>query len=166
MQSQSTKNERFNNRLHRYASIERLMLMRNLGYGGAAASLVILLGLIQVGAKSLFLQVSILSISASLPLWLLIGGIYELYIFLGKESYSHLRKKSTYVFFGAITLAAGLSMFVSIGGIIWFLMPEAAYVFGAVALVCIISGGLFHDSLQSWWFGPDGPEPETYNKND
>lgn len=135
------------------------MLMRNVGYGGAAASLIILLGLIPVGAKSLFLQVSILSISASLPLWLLLGGIYELYIFLGKESYSHLRKKSTCVFLGAIMITAGLSLFVSIGGIVWFLMPEAVYVFGAVALASLILGGLFHDSLQSWWFGPDGPNP-------
>ena len=151
--------------MHRYASLERLMLMRNLSYGGAAASLVILLGLIQIGAKNIFIQASTISISASLPLWLLLGGIYEFYIFLGKESYSHFRKKSTLNFLGAILFFAGLGMITSIGCILWFLMPEATYIFGAASLISLILAGLFHSLLQRWWFSPDGPEPEERSQN-
>lgn len=162
-QRTTSKNERFNNRMHRYASLERLMLMRNLSYGDAAASLVILLGLIQIGAKNIFLQASTASISASLPLWLLLGGIYEFYIFLGKESYPHYRKKSTLNFLGVILLFAGLGMVVSIGFILWFLLPEATYIFGAASLISLVLGGLFHFLLQRWWFGPEGPEPEEKN---
>jgi len=161
----SSKNERFNNRLHRYASLERLMLMRNLSYGGAAASLVILLGLIQIGTKNTFIQVSTISISGSLPLWLLLGAIYEFYIFLGKESYPHFRKKSTLNFLGVILLLAGSGMVTSIGCILWFLLPEATYIFGTASLISLVLGGLFHTFLQRWWFGPDGPEPEEENQS-
>lgn len=141
------------------------MLMRNLSYGSAAAALVILLGLIQIGARNIFIQASTISISASLPLWLLLGGIYEFYIFLGKESYPHFRKKSTLNFLGAILFFAGLGMVVSIGSIFWFILPEAMYIFGAASLISLVLGGLFHTFLQRWWFGPDGPEPEEKNPN-
>lgn len=141
------------------------MLMRNLSYGGAAASLVILLGLIQIGTKNNFIQVSTISISGSLPLWLLLGAIYEFYIFLGKESYPHFRKKSTLNFLGVILLLAGSGMVTSIGCILWFLLPEATYIFGAASLISLVLGGLFHTFLQRWWFGPDGPEPEEENQS-
>lgn len=166
MQSTDTKSDRFRNRFYKYVSTERLMLMRNLCYGGAAACTVILLGLIQGGAKTMPLQISTLSIAVALPLWLLLGSIYEFYIFLGKESYLHYRKDGTLSFFHAILVVAGLGMAISVGGIIYSLMPAAAYVFGAVALVSIILGDLFKAVLQRWWFGFDGPGSKTDEYND
>lgn len=161
----TTRNERFTKRMYRYASFDRLLLMRNLSYGSAAASLVILLALIQIGAKNTFIQVSTISISASLPLWMLLGGIYEYYIFLGKESYPHFRKKSTLNFVGAVLFFAGLGMITSLGCMLWFLMPESTYIFGAACLISIVIFIAFHASIQSWWFSSEGPEPEEKIKH-
>lgn len=153
-----SKTDRLNERMRRYASVERLMLMRNCGYGGAAACLIVLVGLTQVGAKDMALRVSVFSASLALPMWLLLGGIYELYIFLGKQSYPHLRTKFSANFIGLIALTAGFGSVGAAGGVIWFLIPEAAWVFGAAVLVAVILAAIFNVFLARWWFGADGPE--------
>src|SRR5882724_4807216 len=81
-------------RLRRYPSHERLVLLRNLGYGGAAICLAVLVGLTQVGAKDSALKITVICASVALPAWLMLGAIFEYYIFLGKESYPHLRTNS------------------------------------------------------------------------
>jgi len=151
--------------MRKYPSVERLMLMRNLGYGGAAACLVVLVGLTQVGAKDPALRVSVLSASVALPLWLLLGGIYEGYILLGKQSYAHLRTKFAANFIGLIALAAAAGSLGATGGVIWFLMPEAAWAFGAVAVVAIALAGIFNMFLARWWFGTGGPGSNSGGTN-
>jgi hypothetical protein len=74
--------DRLTKRMYRYTSIDRLMLSRNLSYGVA---------LTQVGVKDIGLEVSVISSSVALPIGLLIGGVYESYIFFGRQSYAHLR---------------------------------------------------------------------------
>lgn len=165
MSAQNSKSERFANRLRRYSSIERLMLMRNLGYGGAAACLVILLGLTQVGTKELCLKISVISVSLALPLWLLLGSIYEYYIFLGKESYPHLRTRLSLGFVGTTASIAGLGIVLGTGGVIYFLMPLAAYIFAGVGFMAVIFGVVFHMFLMRWWFSNTGPEPDSPPKN-
>lgn len=131
--------------------------MRNLGYGGAATCLVVLVGLAQVGAKDPALKISVLSAAVALPLWLLLGGIYELYIFLGKQSYAHLRTRFAVNFIGLVALAAASGSVGATGGVIWFLMPEAAWACAAVAIVAMLLAGIFHVFLARWWFGAKGP---------
>ena len=141
------------------------MLMRNLGYGGAAACLVVLVGLTQIGAKDPALKISVLSASVALPLWLLLGGIYEFYIFLGKQSYAHLRTKFATNFIGLIALSAGAGSLGATGGVIWFLMPEAAWAFCVVAVFSIVLAGIFNVFLARWWFGPGGPGRNSDDTN-
>lgn len=150
MPAQPSKSDRLNERMRRYASHERLLLMRNLGYGASAACLVILVGLTQVGAKDIALMVSVYSASIALPVWLLIGAIYEHYLFLGKQSYPHLRTKFYYGLVGLAYTVAGLGIVVATGGIIWFLLPEAAYAFIASSLVAFMLGGIFQVHLARW----------------
>lgn len=135
--------------------------MRNLGYGGAAACLVILFGLTQVSMKELCIKVSLISVSIALPLWLLLGIIYEYYIFLGKESYPHLRTKLTRRFVLTTASIAGVGIVLGIGGVIYFLMPEAAYIFVGVGFIAVVLGWVFQTLLMRWWFSNDGPEPEV-----
>ena len=160
-----SKVDRLNERMQRYASVERLVLMRNLGYGGAAACLVVLVGLTQVGAKDSALKISVLSASVALPLWLLLGGIYEYYIFLGKQSYAHLRTKFATNFIGAIALIAGAGSLGATGGVVWFLMPEAAWTFGVTVVFAISLAGVFNVHLARWWFGSGGPGNNTNDRN-
>lgn len=148
-----------------YASVERLMLMRNLGYGGAAACLVVLVGLTQIGAKVGSLQISVISTSVALPLWLLLGGIYEFYIFLGEQSYPHLRTKFAVGFLRIILTVAGLGSVGATAGVIWFLMPEAAWLFGTVCILVVVLGAVFQVLLARWWFGVDGPGANDDNNN-
>lgn len=159
MSAENSKSDRFANRLRQNLSLERLMLMRNLGYGGAAACLVILLGLTQPDRKALCLKISVISVSFALPLWLLLGIIYEYYIFLGKESYSHLHTKLSRVFVLTTASIAGLGIVLGTGGVIYFLMPVATYVFAGVGFIAVIFGWVFQTYLMRWWFSNDGPEP-------
>ena len=80
-------------RVRRYPSHERLLLTRNLSYGAAAACLAVLVSLTQSGATGVALQISVYAASIALPVWLLVGAVYENYIYLGKPSYPHLRSK-------------------------------------------------------------------------
>ena len=165
MPDPNSSTERFKKRLRRYSSLDRLMITRNFSYGGAVTCLIILLELLQVGSKVTSLQISTLSISFALPFWILLGGFYEYYIFLGKESYAHLRTNLSINFVNTILGLACLGTVLAIGGIFYFLMPIAAYVFVFFGFVAVIIGGLFQFYLEKWWFSPEGPKPQEKDKN-
>lgn len=157
MSTQPSKSDLLGARVRRYPSHDRLLLIRNLSYGAAAACLAVLAGLTQVGAKSIALQVSVYSASIALPIWLLIGAVYEYYIFLGKQSYPHLRTRFFMILVALTSAIASLGMVGMIVGIIWFLIPEAAYAFGLSALVAFVLGSAFQVHLARWWFRAGGP---------
>jgi len=138
-------------RIRRYPSAERLTLLRNVGYGGAALCLAVLVGLTQVGAKDAALRLSVYSASIALPLWLLIGGLYEYCIFLGKQSYPHLRTTFMTRLVTGLYLAASSAMFAITAGIVWFLSSAAAYMLAASAFIAIIALAVFHAHLARWW---------------
>ena len=145
------KSDLLTQRIRRYPSSERMILLRNLGYGGAAACLAILAGLAQVGAKDPALKVSVYAASIALPAWLLIGSVFEYYIFLGKQSYGHLRGEFAVALTSALYAVAGLGMFVATGGIAWYLVPDAAYAFAVSAFCAVVLGLAFHAHLAGWW---------------
>jgi hypothetical protein len=61
----------------RTPSKEMIVLYRNMGFGGGAICLVLLLGIAQIkSGPNPALTISVLSASFSLPLWLLFGVIY------------------------------------------------------------------------------------------
>jgi hypothetical protein len=157
MPTNLSKNYRLHALMHRRTGVDSLLLMRNVGYGGSAACLVILLALIPAGPREAGLMVSLLSTSISLPFWLLIGIVYEYYIFLGERSYPHLR---TGLFVGVVGFSmamAGLGMIAAVSGILWFLLPEAAYAFGASCLLALLLIGCFQHHITAWWFRDGGP---------
>ncbi len=145
------KSDLLTQRIRRYSSAERMTLLRNLGYGGAAACLAILAGLAQVGAKDPALKVAVYAASIALPAWLLIGSVFEYYIFLGKQSYRHLRSKFVIALTSTLYVVAGVGMFAATGGIAWYLAPEAAYAFAFSAFCAVVLGLAFHAHLAGWW---------------
>lgn len=154
MKNNNSEQKDFEKRLRRYMSIERLMMMRNFGYGSAAACLVILLGLIQVQStdrNNPSFLISAISASVSLPAWLLIGVIYEYYIFLGKESYEHLREESMYNLRGSILCIGGLTILISVYNLISLLSPVASKIFGLSSAVALFTGIYFHAYLSKWF---------------
>lgn len=157
MSQKTSPFDRLTERMKRYSSIERLLLMRNLGYGGAATCLVVLLSLTQVRANAIALKISAFSAAVALPMWLLLGAIYEIYIFLGKGSYGHLRTKSAANYIGLTSFVAGLGSFGAAGGVVWFLDPQAFYAFAATSVIATFVGIRFHIVIAQWWFSTDGP---------
>lgn len=53
----------------------------------------------------------------------------------------------------------------AMGGIIWFLLPDAAYTFGASAFIALILGGIFQVQLAGWWFRDGGPGVKDDEEN-
>ena len=157
MQTPLSRVDQLNDRLQRHISTEGLLLARNLSFGGAATCLIVLVGLAQVGAGGVALKISVLSASVALPMWLLRGIIYEIYIFLGKQSYQHLRSKFPTRFMNSLTMIAVFGSLGATGGVIWFLMPEAAWLFAAVVFLAAILLSIYQWFLARWWFGPGAP---------
>jgi len=154
---QLTKFDRFSKRLSRYTSMERLILLRGLAYGGAASCLIIIVQLAQIGSGEFSLQVAVVAASIGLPLWLVLGVTSEVYISLGKQSYPHFRSNLSQYFFGMLLAFGGTALAAAVGGILWHILPEAAVIFGIATMACVLVVNLFHWWVAHWWFGENGP---------
>lgn len=165
MTIQPSKSDRLVERMKRYVSHDRLLITRNLSYGAAAACLVILVGLAQISIHTTALEISVYSASIALPIWLLIGGVYEYYIFLGKQSYPHMRTKLFTRFVGVNFSVAGLGTLGATGGIVWQELPKAIYAFGASALIALILIMAFQNHMAHWWFRDGGPGAKESDDN-
>jgi hypothetical protein len=134
-----------------------LGLMRNFGIGGAAVSIAILLQLMVVGITDDALLLSVKACSVGMPMWLCFAAFYDTFISLGPQSYTHIRKPSTYYYIAIVALIASCSLIVAVGAVVFHLSESAFYVFlytsGLAALVYI----LLHSILATWFFGSDGP---------
>lgn len=148
---------------------EALILYRNFSYGSAAACLVILVSILQPGAHELSLKISVFAVSIAMPVWILCGGLLEIYHSLGERSLRHARLQSTRNVFGFLMLVAGIFTMVAAGGIIFFLVEDAIWVFAGMVVLCLLTGIAFKERIARWWFGPDGPgelDDPTINASD
>jgi hypothetical protein len=135
---------------------ERVHLTRNVAYGGAAVSLAVLAGLTQVGASALSLRMGVYAAAVTLPIWLLLGTMYEYYIYLGPGSYAHLASPFILRLSLRAFAAAGLGLVATSACIIWYLAPGAALVFIGMSLACCVVAARFHFDLAQWWFSQGG----------
>jgi hypothetical protein len=140
---------------------DRLMLLRNISYGAAAACLVVLAGLAQVGAKETALKLSVFGCVVGAPMWLLFGGCLEYYLLLGRKSYQHFQLLSTRSFFAITAVLGCLGLFAGVSGIAWFLIPAAGVAFFILAAFSVFFFYRFTYSLAAWWFSDSGPGEGT-----
>lgn len=143
--------------MYRYPSAERFILLRNFSYGGAASCLIILLQLTQLGAKDLSLQVATVAAAVGLPLWITLGFTYENYITLGKQSYPHIRTTLARVYIAVFVLSSGFALAAAVGGILWYILPNAALAFVATTFGCLLISYFYQWVLARWWFAGEGP---------
>jgi hypothetical protein len=134
-----------------------LILVRNLGIGGAAASIAILLQLLVVGITDDALLLSVKACCVSLPMWLCIAAFYDTFISLGPESYAHVRKPSTYYYIAIVGIVASCSLIVAVGAVIFHLSESAFYILLYTSALAGLLFILFHAILAAWFFGADGP---------
>jgi len=157
---------RLTQRLQRYPSEGRLILGRNLALGAAAACLVILVQILQVGAKDEALTLSVVAIAVGIPLWFLIAVLYEYYIYLGARSYPHLRGRFAPHLVGVVGGVAGLALFAAVGGVIWHLVPDALFAFLGASAAALVLYYVFHATLARWWFTNGGPGANESSESD
>ncbi len=150
--------ERLSRRMYQYPSESRLLLLRNLSFGSAAACLVVISQIIQVGAKDSALAASVTAGCVAMPLWIAVGAVFEYFLNLGKRSYPFLQKQSFRVCIALLMLVAGLGLLLEAGAAIWYLSVTAAWIFAGSVVVAVLSVALFQAVLANWWYGPNGPD--------
>jgi hypothetical protein len=137
-EAEKSSSDELSKHLSENANEEHLKLYRAFALGGAAASLAILVQLLQVGAQSYFVKLTVLAISCSLPLWITISAIYELCIASGAPGIQQCRASFFSVTLGFLTIVASISLFIGVAGILFFLLPDAAWLFFAVSAFCLL----------------------------
>jgi hypothetical protein len=143
--------QQLNAHIQRYPSLDRLMMMRNVCFGSAAACLIVLIGSFQATKGSTVFGVSTACNAFAIPLWLIAGMGYENYIFIGKRSYAHFRTKFVQAYFAGIVATAGILTWVGVGTFIDLLSELAAVFYVAASLVAIVLGSIFHRLMATWW---------------
>jgi hypothetical protein len=149
--------DRLNRRVNQHPSESRILVTRNLSYGAAAAALIVMIEIIQIGAKDPALELAVQAACLSMPIWIAVGVIYEFFIFLGKASYPFLRKEAFQRSMGFFLLVAGVSLLIEIGSVAYYLSERSLWLFigsivGSLALVLAV-----WEVLARWWYGPQGP---------
>lgn len=142
---------------NRFMSAERLAIRRNMGYGGAAACFLIIMGIMQVGANDVALRMSTIAASVGLPFWLINGATYELFIFAGKQSDIFRRSKLAKDYIEVITHIAGVALAFAVCCIVFYLVEDETWFFVVACIVALILFYSFSIFLARWWFSEDGP---------
>ncbi|HZZ91389.1 MAG TPA: hypothetical protein VFE23_02445 [Usitatibacter sp.] len=136
---------------------EALTLSRNIAYGGAAACLVLLSQIIQVGAGVLSLKVSVIAACIGMPAFLAAGTMLEYLIILGPASHPFGRS----VRFRACVYSAlcfgGLSLMCCADAAAFYLSEIAGWVLLAFSVIALTLVQLCWAFVAQWWFGPNGP---------
>jgi type IV secretory pathway TrbD component len=139
-------------------TVEQVLLLRNICLSGAAATLVILTGLLQVSDKSSFAFISAVWLtSLSLPLWVLAGTTYEGYVLLGERSFQHLNLPLTRKLLIALSGTAGVALWGAVGSLVAVLSVSVFVAYVITSVLIIILGTRANNSLAIWWFSDDGP---------
>lgn len=137
-------------KLWRYVSESKLLLMRNLSFGGAGICVAVILVLTQVGIKDIFYLVALTSASIATPAWVALASSYETYIFLGKRSYAHLRSPLTQHLLAPMMLTGAIGLLVSLTALIWHLSELAVECFaGSAVSMTALSLWLGQSTLKS-----------------
>ena len=119
----------------------------------------------QIGTNAASLRVALIATSIGIPFSIVLGGLYELYISLGKQSYAHLRTPFAEKFLGIVGLIASIALMTAVGALIWYLLPAAVWCFGVAAFVGLCLFVFFYAALAVWWFEPGGPGRREHESN-
>ncbi len=128
----------------------KVTVRRNLCFGGAGASLAIVL-LLAPSAPSAGPLVSALTCAAiALPLWVMLGSTYEYLLHVGETSYGFLRSPKAQVIHALAELAASLLLLAAVASVIWLSSRLLAVAFVVVSLLCVWLLMRFVDQLAIW----------------
>lgn len=190
--SMTSKSQFLTKRMQQYATAEHPLLLRNLAFGGGAACLAILLGLIQlhVDFQKTPLSFTVIALAVGMPMSILLGSIYENYVLLGQQSYPHRLTPFANRFIGLVGSFVAISIFISVLGIfcslalpsspdsifllqfmipLWnsnfvnLLMHNALWIFVTASVVSLLLSNYFFSELANWWHGKYGSQDGNEN---
>lgn len=129
----------------------RLSMSRNMHYGAAGVCLLVLTLLVQMGGSSRAFLASLVSSAVGIPIFLLLGSIYEYYIVLGEPSYAHLRLPRTQALIGTLLTIGGGALLLSVASLIHAAFPPAMFIFFVVAAIAALVATWFYRDLSRWY---------------
>ena len=142
--------EKLSENIYKNINENRITLSRNLSYGSSAACLILLLQVIPIGVDNQALKISTLSAVIGMPLWFLIGTIYDMHISAGENSHGYFAKVQTQNILGLLFTIAGLALLVSISAAIWYLSKDLAIAFIILSSCCIVAGSIYMSMLAEY----------------
>jgi hypothetical protein len=148
-------------------SYERLVLMRNFCLGGAAATLLILIGAYQVGVRDIRPlmdwfgrfdgwvpdgfpwdtaggNVAVIAGAIALPFWVAATSLWEYYIFLGKEYLADFKVDGIRLYISLIMFIAAVGLLVAVGGMLMHLGKLVFIVFAWASVAALVVFYVFH----------------------
>jgi hypothetical protein len=161
MKPSSSKFERLNRLTDRYPSQAKFQMYRNLCFGAAGSSLLILLVIFQTGIESTALCVSQIGGAAALPTWFGLAGVFEYYILIGPRSYPYYRRVVAETYLPALFLLGGAGLLAAIGGILYQLQKVALYAFLVSVGTTIFVTLIHHAGLANALFSSSSPESKS-----
>jgi len=129
----------------------RLSMSRNMHYGAAGVCLLVLTLLVQMGGDSRAFRASLVSSAVGIPVFLLLGSIYEYYIVLGEQSYGHLRLARTQALIGTLLSIGGGALLLAVASLIHAAFPPAMFIFFLVAAIAALVATWFYRNLSAWY---------------
>lgn len=157
LKKQISSLDRLSQESERKTNERTLLLNRNLAFGAAAACLVILSQLVQEGPSAHFLEISATAAAIGMPLWIVIGSIYEIFIILGKGSYPYLRVQSVNKAITWLWSFAGICLVIAIAGIAKHISERTFLMFITSIVVSFYLGARFYINLGRWLYGDRKP---------
>ena len=165
MTSSGSKLDRLNRLTNRYPSQAKLQMYRNLCFGAAGTSLLILLVIFQAAKESTAMDVAEIGAAIALPFWFSLGGLFEYYILIGPRSYSHYRKAFMEIYAPLVYLIGGVGLLSAVGGVLYQLQAVALYAFLTSVSVCLGISLVHHAGLAKAIFDIDDDRKDS-SKND
>jgi hypothetical protein len=132
-------------------SAERLGIVRNTYLAASALSTAILVALTQVGAKEIALKITVVGCAISTPVWLCLAAVVEVYLHMGEEAFPHLNQWRTSRTYASLQYLAAFALFISLCGIVYYLLPWALVPFIAASAMGLVLLFLTYVRLARWW---------------
>lgn len=160
MSTANTDFARLTRLMNRYPSQSKLQMYRNLCFGAAGTSLLIVLVNFQTGEESLALSISQFGAATSLPIWTSLAGLFEYYVLIGPRSYPYYRKIVVKTYAPALFALGGVSVLASIGGILYQLQDFVLYAFIVSIVVSVVVAFQHHVGLAQAFFDDQNKKSE------
>ncbi|MFL6591796.1 MAG: hypothetical protein ACJ8GK_03700 [Luteimonas sp.] len=142
---------RLDRALEHVSDLTTLQLYRTIYLGAAAASLVLVCGILSIGAGDLALRIAIVACSVSLPLWVVAAGMIEYYLVLGPRSLAHAGEPFPSRVRSLLAFCAGAALLLAVAAVLGHVYRPALWAFLAAVGVGFAAASAFHWHLARWY---------------